>query len=148
VDDMTLAATDRETGPCGPTAPAALWPRRDHETAERAMRAWHRMEETLAPIIGIGGVGAIYGRSLALSRRTFPWLPVSSGSSCGRIEPSSLGDALARQPAIEASAADAMLQRTFRELLTSLVGPRLSSRLLALPCQMSGRNDGWQEKAQ
>jgi hypothetical protein len=90
------------------------------------------MEEIVAPIIGAGGVGAIYGRSLACARRAYPWLPVVQGLPCGPIELASLCDALARQPASEASSADAMLQETFGELLASLVGSRLAGRLLGL----------------
>jgi len=116
----------------GRSDPADLSATDSHWSARRAMHAWRRMEEIVAPIIGAGGVGAIYGRSLACARRAYPWLPVVQGLPCGPIELASLCDALARQPASEASSADAMLQETFGELLASLVGSRLAGRLLGL----------------
>jgi hypothetical protein len=111
-----------------------------HQSAQRAMLAWRRMEESVAPVIGAGGVCAIYRRSLACARRAYPWLPVVHGSSCSRIELASLCEALARQPASEASSADAMLQQTFGELLASLVGSRLANRLLGLSFEASVGN--------
>jgi len=116
----------------GRTDPACLAATDPHRSARRAMLAWRQMEEIVAPIIGAGGVGAIYGRSLACARRAYPWLPVVHGVPGGRIELANLCDALARQPASEASSADGMLQEMFGELLASLVGSRLAGRLLGL----------------
>src|SRR4051812_14062530 len=98
-----------------------------HQSAQRAMLAWRRMEESVAPIIGAGGVCAIYGRSLACARRAYPWLPVVHAIPRSRIELANLCEALARRPASEASSADAMLQQTFGQLLASLVGSRLTN---------------------
>jgi len=135
MNDSTLAAVLP-----GHSRPAGLVAADSHQSARRAMLAWRRTEEILAPIIGVGGVGAIYGRSLACARRAFPWLPAVHGFPCSRIELASLHEALARQPASEASAADAMLQQTFGELLASLVGSRLANRLLELSFEASVGN--------
>jgi len=126
----------------GRSDPADLAATDSHWSARRAMLAWRRMEEVVAPIIGAGGVGAIYGRSLACARRAYPWLPVVHGFPCRRIELASLCDALAGQPAAEASSADAMLQEAFGELLASLVGSRLANRLLGLTFEASPENPG------
>ena len=140
MDDLTLAAVLS-----GQTEPAGLVATDSHRIAQRAMLAWRRMEEIVAPIIGVGGVGAIYGRSLACARRAFPWLPVVHDFPCSRIELASLREALARQPASEASSADAMLQKTFGDLLASLVGSRLANRLLKLSFEAGVGNQRQEE---
>jgi hypothetical protein len=101
-------------------------------TADRALIEWRRIEHCLAPIIGYGGVGAIYRRSLAPTRAEFTWLPVAHAATCGRTEWAPLYRALARQPVPESSAADAALQQAFRHLLASLIGEPLARQLLAL----------------
>jgi len=100
--------------------------------AKRALLEWRRIEQCLAPIIGYGGVGAIYGCSLALARAEFAWLPVAQEPRLGRTEWAPLYRALARAPVLESSAADAALMRAFRQLLASLLGAPLARQLLAL----------------
>jgi len=94
---------------------------------EKAVAAWRAVEGSVAPILGVRGVSALYERSLTCARRVYPWLP--EGRS-GPIELASLFDAMAGRPASEASRADALLRQSFRALLASLVGPRLAHRLL------------------
>jgi|GEM_PF-4042501 len=109
-------------------------------TAKCALREWRRVEQCLAPIIGYGGVGAIYRRSLAVARAEFAWLPVAHEARSGRAEWAPLYQALARQAAPESSAADAALRRAFRHLSASLLGAPLARRLLA-PRQVVGGAD-------
>jgi hypothetical protein len=99
--------------------------------ARRAILGWRRIEQRLVPIIGNGGVGALYGHSLALSRGKFPWLPLANESSRGQVEWTPLYLAFAGQPAWTSSSADAALQQTFHDVLASLVGGPLARRLLA-----------------
>ena len=108
--------------------------------AERALLEWRRIEQCLAPIIGYGGVGAIYGQSLAVARAEFAWLPAAHEPGPGRTGWAPLYQALAGQPGPESSAADAALQQAFRHLLASLLGGPLARQLLE-PRQGVGRTD-------
>jgi hypothetical protein len=88
---------------------------------------WQRLEETLAPLIGRGGVAAIYERSLALASADHPWLaPLQSGP-----DPfASLEAALLEQTVAEACRANGVLMRGFREVLDGLIGETLTDRLI------------------
>lgn len=108
--------------------------------AKRALLEWLRIEQCLAPIIGYGGLGAIYGQSLAVARAEFAWLPAAHEPGPGRTGWAPLYQALAGQPGPESSAADAALQQAFRHLLASLLGGPLARQLLE-PRQGVGRTD-------
>ena len=110
-------------------------------TARRALLEWRRIEQCLAPVIGDGGVRAIYRRSLAIARTEFAWLPVVHEARPGRTEWAPLYQALARQPVPESSAADEALQRAFCDLLASLLGGPLARQLLARQRDVGGAHD-------
>lgn len=85
----------------------------------------------LAPIIGVGGVEALFGRALHLTSRDFPWLVMAEEQGNGTAL---LGGVKARLAARErslASAASCALLLTFTELLNSLIGESLTECLLA-----------------
>ena len=99
--------------------------------AEASLAIWHRIAAELAPVIGVRGMDALFGRALHLASREFPWLgqplvdelrtdPMASG--CGRLQ---VRDGTA---ALEAAAA---LLATFTDLLATLIGNTLCERLLA-----------------
>lgn len=114
--------------------------------AAPALVEWQRIEAVLAPVIGRRGVAAIYGRSLALTRRLFPWLPApTTDATTGCIAHTPLHAALASRPDLESAAAEAALQQSFREVLASLVGAPLARRLLAL---RGGAGDGSRDDTQ
>lgn len=100
--------------------------------AARAVLQWRRSEACLAPIIGHAGYLAIYRRSLALARPAFRWLPLPTDSTHGSTARAQLHAALIGQTGQESSAGDAALRRAFGDLLGSLVGGRLATRLLEL----------------
>lgn len=87
------------------------------------------IETSLRPIIGKGGVVAMYRRSLLLVATAHPWL-TSSDSSRNEIDLPALRSLLAEQDAAGAATAGAALLQTFCDLLASLVGNSLSERLL------------------
>lgn len=101
-----------------------------HAIAELAVAGWRRIDAVLAPVIGHGGVAALYRRSLFLARVERPWLPGVHAGALDPVEFSELRAALALQAASEADAANKALQRTFHDLLASLVGSALTERLL------------------
>ena len=129
-------------------SPAASLDRGARAIAERALGEWRRLEQTIAPIIGLGGVGAIYRRSLAHARRSYPWLPVMHGPGLIPAESTRLCEALAGRRAAEAASAAALLHLTFCTLLASLVGSPLANRLLALSSASGLGIDGPQERVE
>ena len=88
------------------------------------------IEATLTPVIGQQGVAALYRRSLHLCGSTYPRL----ANTCDRVQPGLVLTAL-KSVLVEQSEADALffgetLLTLFYELLTTLIGPSLTARLL------------------
>ncbi len=120
-DDRSAAA------PAGPPGPASADAR---AVAELALAHWRQVDAALSPVIGHGGVAALYRRSLFLVRAERPWLPGVREGALDPVEFTALQAALALRPVGEADAANQALQRTFHDLLASLVGSALAERLL------------------
>jgi len=97
---------------------------------ERTLATWQGFDAAMAPIIGSGGVAALYRRSLFLSHAQSPWLPGVHEGALDPVEFTELQAAIALRPAAEAQAAADALIKTFRELLAKLIGPSLTERLL------------------
>jgi hypothetical protein len=108
--------------------------------AGQALAEWRRVEADLSPVIGRGGVAALFRRSLFLTRAAHLWLPEGRTGALDPVEFTEWQAALAMRPAADASAVDKALQRTFRELLTSLIGESLTERLLR-PASGTTSND-------
>ena len=91
---------------------------------------WRSIDNALSPIIGHGGVAALFKRSVSLTLHTYPWLaPLQEGAD----QPhnfAALQSALCRQPSAEAAAAAGALLQKFLDLLTHLIGDALTERLL------------------
>lgn len=104
--------------------------------AEAAISTWKEVAIHLAPIIGEGGVGSLYARSLHLTRASFPWLADGSAlESTRRVQQSDwpfmdLRTSLAQREPADASSASSALLNTFLELLAALIGEPLTARLL------------------
>ena len=100
------------------------------EVAAVVTEAFQRLRHALAPVVGQGGVAALYERALHLSRPAFPWLPVGQHGAPGEMDIASLTTSLATQTAANAGVAGVELVRNFRALLTALIGESLAERLL------------------
>jgi hypothetical protein len=98
--------------------------------AETAANTWRQVESALAPIIGRRGVSALYKRSLYLARVHHPCLTALYASTGQLEEVIGLQAALSQQTAADAQAAHDALLRTFHDLLSNLIGPSLTQRLL------------------
>ena len=116
-------AEDAGRAASGATAPAVA--------AASAAGLWEALTAALAPIIGARGVDALYRRSLYLSRSAHPCLEKAFEGTPLPGDFSGLRLALATVDGGAAAAAHAALIRTFRELLTTLIGASLVERLLA-----------------
>ncbi|MDP9898198.1 hypothetical protein [Variovorax ginsengisoli] len=88
------------------------------------------IEQALSPILGQRGVAALYKRSLHLAKKKYSWLPDSPASDRTAIDVCSLMNALAQQEPMDAGKAGTAVLRDFYALLSSLIGPSLTERLL------------------
>ena len=113
--------------------------------ADDCVRAWERVASQFAPLIGEGGVGALYARSLHLTRSKFPWLAVPEEPRRTDGPYTDLKVSLERREASEAREAISALMITFAELLTALIGETLATRILQSGWTHRGRDDTAQE---
>lgn len=100
------------------------------QIADATVAVWQAIDSALAPIIGQRGVAALYKRSLHLNRTLHPCLNAALETTEPLLGLVSLQAAMAQQSAEGASAIGGELLQTFHELLTTLVGPSLTERLL------------------
>ena len=98
--------------------------------ADATVLIWLEIEVALHPIIGPRGVAALYNRSLTLAAVAHPWLTNGHLGGLSAIDPAALKAALAQQDPAEAAEGGCAVFRSFRALLTSLVGASLTDRLL------------------
>ena len=92
--------------------------------------AFQGIDQALTPIIGKRGVAALYKRTVHLAGRTHSWLAVPMEGVPTAMDVAALTGALEARTAADAAAAGALLLQTFHDLLTTLVGPSLTERLL------------------
>lgn len=123
-------------------APAGPWPpplagRVDagadaRQLAHAVAGLWRDIDAALHPVIGHRGVAALFNRSVRLASRGHPWLAATAQQGgLGAIDPAALVAVLSQQPSAAAAAGGLALLHEFHALLTSLVGPSLTDRLLA-----------------
>jgi hypothetical protein len=100
-------------------------------TVEATAATWRLVAAQLAPVIGARGLEVLFGRALHMTSATYRWLAVSKDRG-GRADAlPSLAECLARQDPATAAEASYTLLLTFTELLTTLIGESLTTRLLA-----------------
>ncbi|NUZ06252.1 hypothetical protein [Piscinibacter koreensis] len=98
--------------------------------ADAVGELWRSIDATLNPLIGDGGVRALYQRSVQLATRRAPSFAPLQASLHAAVDLDRLRATLARCSSAEASAGGAALIQTFCELLADLIGARLADRLL------------------
>lgn len=98
--------------------------------ADAIVATLQEMDAALTPIIGHQGVAALYRRSLYLSTSTHPRLAGTHASVQTAMDLIELKSVLVLQSSTDASLFGEELLKTFYELLTTLVGPSLTARLL------------------
>ena len=97
--------------------------------AEATLNIWRQMAAWLAPIIGIRGVEVLFSRALQLTSRAFPCLVITGdqGDSAALLASLKANLAASAEPA----AFHQGITLTFTELLSTLIGESLTSRLLS-----------------
>jgi hypothetical protein len=98
--------------------------------AEVAASTWREIYAVLSPVIGPGGVSALFQRSLYMTRATHPFLAAARDDASRPGEFSALQQVLSRQTSGNVAAANGALLQTFCDLLGSLIGVSLTERLL------------------
>ena len=98
--------------------------------AEATLGTWHDMSNRLSPVIGTGGVDALFRRSLHITSATFPWLSISAEDENEEALLADLKSRLSGREAAVAAEAGHVLLATFAGLLTDLIGNSLTERLL------------------
>jgi hypothetical protein len=100
------------------------------QVADATALTWQAIDLALTPIVGHRGVAALYRRSLHLNREAHPFLARIAEEVKSSLNLEALKSVLAQQGSDDAAAAGGAVLQTFYELLTSLVGPSLTERLL------------------
>jgi len=100
------------------------------QVAAEAVAAWDAIHRALAPVVGPRGAAALHRRSLHVARASFPWLAAPCDALAEPGDFDALRRALASQPAVQAAAAHDCMLHTFLDLLASLIGESLTTRLL------------------
>jgi hypothetical protein len=91
---------------------------------------WRDIDVNLSPILGARGVAMLYKRSLVLASAVHAWLPRVDEPLPTAVDLAPLQAALMQQDNAVALDGGSAFLRTFYELLSSLVGPSLTERLL------------------
>ena len=99
------------------------------QIARSVRLTWGAIEDGLCPVLGRGGVGALYKRSLFLAARDLPWL-ASHWAATAWPDPDALAALLGQRTSVEAADVATAVLEAFQHLLTKLVGPALTERLL------------------
>lgn len=99
--------------------------------ASRAALAWRKVYAALSPIIGHGGVMALFKRSVSMMRTTHPWLASMQEEFEQSGDFVALQAAFSQQASAEAAAANRAVLQEFIDILTSLIGESLAERLLS-----------------
>jgi hypothetical protein len=122
----------RESSRC--TAPLAQRVAEDadsREIADAMVCMWSDVASALQSVVGRRGVAALFRRTLHLTAARHPWLaPLKAERTDATDSMAELATLCAAQPPAVAMEAGNELFTTFRELLTTLIGARLSERLL------------------
>jgi hypothetical protein len=109
--------------------------------AYRAVLAWRNLHVALSPIIGIGGVMALFKRSVSMTRTTHPWLASMPEEPELPGDFTALQTVLSQQASVEAAAGNRAVLETFLGILTSLIGGSLAERLLSSVWDDSSHDD-------
>jgi hypothetical protein len=101
---------------------------------------WADVESALQPVLGRRGVAALFKRTLHLTATRYPWLAaLKPGGADTAVDLAELTELLARQSPAAVAEVGGGLFALFRELLTTLIGDRLSERLLQAAWSTSSR---------
>ena len=103
------------------------------QVAAAVIEIWHLIDDGLTPVLGGRGLVALYQRTLFLTAQDcsdLMGLPEARQELLAAATPAALQLLIARQTPDTAAALGVTFLQNFRRLVTSLVGPSLTERLL------------------
>jgi hypothetical protein len=100
------------------------------QIATQAVLKWRILDNALSPIIGHGGVVALFRRAVFVTRRSHAALALLPQAPDQPHDFAALQTVLSQQMSSEAAAIASALQHTFIDLLIHLIGESLTERLL------------------
>jgi hypothetical protein len=100
------------------------------QIAESLAATWEEIAAALAPVIGKRGVAALYWRCRYLAGSTHPWLAATPEDVPMTMDIQALKSVVANRSRADAVAGGSALLQAFHELLSSLIGPALTERML------------------
>lgn len=100
------------------------------QVADKIVLSLREIEDALSPVIGKGGVAALFRRSLYLTGRSYPLLAGIHAGDALAIDSAALKSELAQQSRATATEFGVALLQTLDEVMTNLVGSSLTERLL------------------
>ena len=101
-----------------------------HDVRQPTITHWRQIAERLEPVIGAGGVDALFARALHLTSRRFPWLATNAALGNSAETLAQLAVRFESQEVSVAAAAGDLLLLTFTGLLANMIGEPLTGRLL------------------
>lgn len=102
------------------------------KVTDAAINLWEQMATQIISIVGEGGFNSLYARSVFLAQSTFPWLEASALPPGADHRFAALKMCLEGQTSAQASAANTLLLITFTDIVASLIGEQLTTRILRL----------------
>lgn len=109
--------------------------------ARAAVNAWEKLALQLVPLIGEGGVLALYSRSLHLARSARPWLGLAHEPERADAPFAALQATLERCEPAEAKEANCALLVAYTELLATFIGEQLTTRILGSAWSEAGPDE-------
>lgn len=100
------------------------------EVAQLVVTSCFEIDKALTPIVGQRGLEALLKRSLHLASATQAWLTVGAEAFDLKADLNELMAALSMQTPELAARGGGLFLEQFHQLLTALVGPSLTERLL------------------
>jgi hypothetical protein len=102
------------------------------EVADAAINSWEQMATQIISIVGEDGFNSLYERSIFLTQSTFPWLAASLLPPHTDQRFAELKMSFEGQTPAQISEANVLLLITFTDILASLIGEPLTTRILSL----------------
>jgi hypothetical protein len=104
----------------------------DEKAPDAAIRLWEPMATEITSIVGKEGFHSLYARTIFLNRAAFPWLSASSDPLQIDQTLAELKTSFEKQTPAQVGEANTSLLITFTDILASLIGEQLTTRILCL----------------
>ncbi|SMH64231.1 conserved protein of unknown function [Acidithiobacillus ferrivorans] len=102
----------------------------DEKVVEVAMQLWVKMSVEIVTIIGLDGFNALYQRSVILAEAKSPWQESDTKEMQSYDIITLLKHADGTQTPTQIRSINCLLLTTFSDILSSLIGDQLTSRIL------------------